>query len=163
MAIALGPFQGGQLAYLDEAKGQHELSAVSQWGQFDGRLPRGAHPHQGERYSLIIFRYSAADDADREGSPYQRLLEALGFPAHGISQQTGATHVWHPQVAQWQDETAGLVICGCYIYSGPTGRSSVRSELAEICSTDGITLQREEYDLLSERPADLLDDRTWSH
>ena len=55
-----------------------------------------------------------------------------------------------------------MVICICYIFSVPTRRSSVRSELAEICSTKGIISQWEEYELLSENPADPLGDRTWS-
>ena len=80
--VLLGLFKNGQFYYTNESGEEKTFDASGSVQKFDARLLHGAHPHEGERYSLVIFRHSAADEADHEGSPNQHMLEALGLPVH---------------------------------------------------------------------------------
>ena len=73
----------------------------------------------------------------------------------------GMSHPWHPQLSSWGEASDSITLTICYLFSGPTRRSSVLSELELLCAGSAIILQWEEFDLLSITPADISDEKTW--
>ena len=60
MAMALGPYRGGQLMVYDKEKHDQAVLGGGCWNSFDGRDPHCVMPFSGQRAAIVAFTHYAA-------------------------------------------------------------------------------------------------------
>ena len=78
LTLALGPYQGGQLAVLEEDATGHTLLSGGEWHLFDGRNPHFVLPYSGDRAAIVLYCHCAAFSA--QATHMKDQLRKQGFP-----------------------------------------------------------------------------------
>ena len=83
MAVAIGPFFGGQLTvYEGSEQGHTPYANKGEWQHFNGLMPRHVFPYEGERLAFVAFTHSSAYT-----SSASRLWQHAGVPESQASRR----------------------------------------------------------------------------